>query len=272
MQKTLMIDGDILLFQVGRVTEDVTDFGDQLLESYDMDSAVKLINSELDNISKKTGYKREELVFAISSDTNFRKRFFPTYKSNRKDVRKPLGLKAMREYMLEHADDYATIMLEELEADDVLGMYASAPPADSNSHIAIYSQDKDLKTIPAKQWDFKKGCFITPSEHEASLFLYTQVLMGDSVDGYKGCPKIGKVKSAKALKDCKNELELLEVCHKLFLKAYSNEAKLRLLEQIGQARIFHHTDSLMFFKYDMLYNPYDSLGVTDEMLQMWEEV
>lgn len=266
-----MIDGDIVLFQIGRVTEDVSDFGDQLLESYDHASAIRMIDNELDNISKKTGYKKDELVFAISSDSNFRKRFFPTYKGNRKNVRKPLGLKAMRQYMLDNMEKYSTIQLEELEADDVMGMYASAPQDVSGSEIAIYSQDKDLRTIPAKQWDFKNNKFIHPTFMEGTRWLYTQVLTGDTCDGYKGCPRIGKVKAEKALKDCKDELELLKAAHQLYYGAYQDEAKDKLLEQIQQARIFTYMDSQMFFAHDKLYNPYEYMEVTDEMLSLWEK-
>lgn len=265
-----MIDGDILLFQVGRVTEDITVFGDEVMESFDLDSAVRLIEHELDQISKKTKYKRNEMVFAISSDANFRKRFFPTYKGNRKHIRKPLGLKAMRQLMLDKMEEYQTVMIEELEADDVLGMYATAPTQASGSEVAIYSQDKDLLTVPAKQWDFKKNKFVHPTPLDSTRFLYTQVLTGDAVDGYKGCPKIGKVKAAKALKDCKNEVEMLAECHKLYFKEYGEDAKSKLLEQMGQARILHYADSQLFFAYDLLYNPYEMMEVRDEMLEMWQ--
>ncbi len=266
-----MIDGDIVLFQIGRVTEDISDFGDEVLESYDLDSAIRLIDNEMQSISKKTGYKRDELVLSISSDTNFRKRFFPSYKGNRKNVRKPLGLKAMRQYVLDNAEKYNTIQIEELEADDVMGMYASAPVEVSGSEIAIYSQDKDLKTIPAKQWDFKLGKFIYPDFMESTRFLYKQTLMGDAVDGYKGCPKVGKVKADKLLNDCTTETELLKETHLAFYKVYKEEAKVKLLEQIQQARIFTYMDSQMFFMYDRLYDPYEYMEITDEMLQMWEQ-
>lgn len=269
MRQTLMVDGDIVLFQIGRVTEDVTQFGDELMESYDLDSAIRMIGVELDNISKKTGYKREEIIFAISSDTNFRKVHFPTYKSNRKKVRKPLGLKAMRQHMLDNAEEYQTIMMDALEADDVMGMYGTLPEGMEDNVYAIYSQDKDLFTIPCKQWDFKASKFIHPTELESIHFLYTQVLTGDPVDGYKGCPKIGKVKAARALTGLKDELELLEACHKLYFKHYGTQAKDELLKQIGQARILHFADSQILMQYDLTYDPYEYLeaqGAVEE----WE--
>ncbi len=261
-----MIDGDIVLFQVGRVTEDVTDFGDMQCESFDEEACIRLLDNELDKIAEKTGYSKEEMVFAISCTKNFRKRFFPTYKGNRKNVKKPVGLKFLRQYVLDNAEKFGTLMIEELEADDAMGIYGTAPSSASGSEIAIYSQDKDLRTIPCKQWDFKLDKFYTPTDFEACKFLYTQVLTGDAVDGYKGCPKIGKVKAAKALAECTNELELLQACHALFTKAYSEEeAKEKLLEQIGQARILHHADSILLFGYDTLYDPYEMLEGASEV-------
>ncbi len=271
MKRTLIVDGDIVLFQIGRVTEDITDFGDEVMESYDLESSIRLIDSELDNIAKKTKYKREEIVFAITSATNFRKKHFPTYKSNRKNVRKPLGLKAMRQHMLDNIEKYQTIMLEDLEADDVMGMYGTADPKEVGE-VAIYSQDKDLFTIPIKQWCFKKHKFIYPDPIESCRFLYTQVLTGDVVDGYKGCPKIGKVKAGRALGGLSSELEFLEACHKIYFKQYGKFAKQELLIQIGQARILHHQDAQMLMMYDVTYNPYDILGVEDEVCRMWEQV
>lgn len=273
MKRTLIIDGDIVLFCIGRATEDSSDFGDQLMESYDTESAIRLIDAELESICKKTGYKREELVFAITSPTNYRKKHFPTYKTNRKNIRKPLGLQAMRQHMLDNVEKYSTIMIEDLEADDVMGMYGTAPleVLDGNE-IAIYSQDKDLYTIPVKQWDFKKKKFIKPTMLQSLHFLYTQVLTGDAVDGYKGCPRIGKVKAAKALMNTKSELEMLAACHKLYFKAYGKNAKKELLIQIGQARILHYIDSQLLMQFDVTYDPYEFTGATDEMCRMWEEV
>lgn len=37
------------------------------------------------------------------------------------------------------------------------------------------------------------------SRAQADYNFYLQILMGDAVDGYKGCPGIGKVKGAKLL-------------------------------------------------------------------------
>ncbi len=137
--------------------------------------------------------------------------------------------------------------------------------------ISIYSIDKDLFTIPVRQWDFKKNKFITPTPIESTRFLYTQVLTGDTVDGYKGCPKIGKVKASVALKDCTNELEMLEACYVRYHHVYGDEAKKELLIQIGQARILHHIDFVALLNFKETYNPFKIMNVSSEILNEWSD-
>lgn len=266
--KTLLVDGDILLFTICRITEDVTDFGGEMqFESFNEEMTIQLLDSGIDDIAKKCGYERSEIVFCITDEHNFRKDYFPTYKNNRKNVKKPLGLKFIREYLLDNQIPYQTAMMGGLEADDIMGIYGSGDP----EHMAIYSQDKDLFTIPCKQWCFKKNKFIVPTALESTRFLYTQVLTGDTVDGYKGLKGIGKVKANKALHDCSNELEMLEACHKLYITKHGDEAKTKLLEQIGQARILHNEDYIRLAQDKETYNPYKLLEVTDAMQELWEQ-
>lgn len=263
--KTLIVDGDILNFTIGRVTEDITEFDDQICQSFDEEAIIRHLESGLDDIAEKCGYSRENIIYSISCEKNYRKEHFPTYKSNRKNVVKPLGLKFLRDYLKENAEKYNLLMLENLEADDCMGIFGTA----GNDSISIYSQDKDMLTIPVRQWDFKKKDFITPTVLESNRFLYTQVLTGDTVDGYKGCPRIGKVKAGKALRECQNELEMLEQTYVRFHKVYGEDAKSKLLEQIGQARILHHIDYTALVEFNITYNPFDILNVCDDMLEEW---
>ena len=63
----------------------------------------------------------------------------------------------------------------------------------------IVSQDgvKDMKTIPTIVWDGKD--LLTISEPWADYWHLYQTLVGDTSDGYKGCPGVGKVKAEKLL-------------------------------------------------------------------------
>jgi DNA polymerase-1 len=91
---------------------------------------------------------------------------------------------------------YNTIIYRRLEADDVLGILGTA-----NTDTIIWSEDKDLRTVPAKHWI--DGDVVEISEEEADYNFYHQTLTGDSTDNYKGCPKIGGVTANKLLDvDC----------------------------------------------------------------------
>lgn len=261
----LIVDGDILNFTIGRVTEDISDFGDQVCESYDKEAIIRLLDDGLDKIGEECGYARENIIYAISDEKNYRKEYFPTYKSNRKKVVKPLGLKFLREYLKENAEKYNLLMISKLEADDCMGIFGTS----GDAGVSIYSQDKDLRTIPVRQWDFKKGKFWTPTYVQAMKFLYTQVLTGDTVDGYIGCPKIGKVKADRALADCKNELEMLEACYVRYYMVYKDDAKDELLKQIGQARILHQIDYVSLINFKETYNPFKVLNVNCELMDEW---
>src|SRR3546814_8955273 len=61
----------------------------------------------------------------------------------------------------------------------------------------IVSEDKDMQTLPnVKIWRQDK-LVETTAESAENFWLY-QTLMGDSTDGYKGCPGCGP-KSAEAI-------------------------------------------------------------------------
>jgi DNA polymerase-1 len=266
----LIVDGDILNFTVGRATEDISDFGDQVCKSFSEEDAIKLLDDGIQAIADKCGYDREDIIYSISCTKNYRKSHFPTYKSNRKDVVKPLGLKFIREHLLANTEKYNIFMIEELEADDCMGIAGTS----GDPSISIYSQDKDLRTIPVRQWDFKTGKFWTPTYDQAMKWLYTQVLTGDTVDGYKGCPRIGKVKAEKALSACGNDFELLEQVFVRYYMHYDKDiaiAKEKSLEQFGQARILHQSDFMELKQNNKTFNPYEILGVNTTMLEAWAD-
>lgn len=269
-EPVLIVDGDILNFTIGRATEDISDFGDQVCKSFSEEDAIRLLDQGIDSIAKQCGYDRKNIIYSISDDKNFRKRFFPTYKGNRKEVVKPLGLKFIREHLKKNAEKYNLFMIEELEADDCMGIAGTS----GDESISIYSQDKDLRTIPVRQWDFKKKKFWKPTYEQAMKWLYTQVLTGDVTDGYTGCPKIGMLKATKALQDCSNDLELVRETYVRYYIAYKKDidlAKEKMLAQIGQARILHQTDLIALKQFDKTFDPFEILNISRDMLQEWAD-
>ncbi len=196
---TLLIDGDLWAYRVAAADEQVIDFGDGRFGLYsDVETGVANLDALMEDFQKRLGADR--LIVAISDDANFRKTVLPTYKSNRANVRRPAILKPLLEHFREN---YEVFTRPTLEADDVLGILATNPKVVPGEKI-IVTMDKDLRTVPGLHWNPEKEGLtkeqrptrITPAE--ADLAFYAQVLSGDMVDGYGGCPGIGK-KRAEAL-------------------------------------------------------------------------
>jgi DNA polymerase-1 len=93
--------------------------------------------------------------------------------------------------------DYKCRAFPGLEADDVMGVLATHPKTVRESQPIIISQDKDMQTIPTQVW--RQGELINVTEEMADYYHMFQTLVGDTSDGYKGCPGVGKVKAEKIL-------------------------------------------------------------------------
>ncbi|MCV5902166.1 hypothetical protein OFN63_39325, partial [Escherichia coli] len=66
--------------------------------------------------------KLDVVIMCLTDDHNWRKDVLPTYKENRKGVRKPVGLQELKQRLSEH---YETYIRPSLEADDVMGILAT---------------------------------------------------------------------------------------------------------------------------------------------------
>lgn len=250
MKKIILIDADIELFRISQQHELEVDWGDCVTMSSDSDSAKTVFKERIQGLLDKTG--ADDYILCISGSENFRKKYHPTYKSNRVS-RKPIGYNKLKEYAMEN---FTYKLYEDLEADDVMGILASLPV--KNKEYFIYSDDKDMWTIPALIWCEESGKIVKNTKERADLWLYTQILTGDVVDGYKGCPKVGKVKAEKALADCETEEQLRDAALREFVKAYKDDeaGKQAMLDQAQQARILRHTDWDMKKKSVILWNPW----------------
>jgi len=184
----LLIDGDIIAYKAATSAETPINWGDGLwtLHAFEMDVAIRID----DQISKLVDEAPvQDCIVALSDKDNFRKGIASYYKANRKDVRKPMLLSWAREYMMEK---YNTIIYRGLEADDVLGILSTA-----NTDTLVWSEDKDLLTVPAKHWI--NGEVVTVTEAEADYRFFLQTLTGDTADNYSGCPTVGPKTANKLL-------------------------------------------------------------------------
>lgn len=120
---------------------------------------------------------------------NFRKDVASEYKSNRIHVVRPVLFAALRDVL---RNKYQALVLPRLEGDDLLSMWATEPGADT----VVCSIDKDCRTIPGMLYNPVKDTFMDVTHAEAERFFISQVLTGDRVDGYAGCPGIGPKRAA----------------------------------------------------------------------------
>jgi DNA polymerase-1 len=193
--RTILIDGDVITYTAASAVEREYDWGDDLWTLHsDVGEAQKKATDSIEALTEKL--KADHVVMAFSDVVNFRKSFFPDYKGNRKDKRKPLALKELKAWIGER---YETWVRPGLEGDDVLGILSTHPKMFPGEKI-IVSIDKDFKTIP--------GYFFNPDKDTQPQFIdektadhwhMMQTLMGDATDGYPGCPGIGPKTAEKIL-------------------------------------------------------------------------
>ena len=186
----LLIDADFIVYKACAAAEQEADFGeDVIVVTSNFSEAHRLVTQEITKIKQEFLWDEPELILFFSDSKNFRKKIFPDYKGHR-NRKKPCGyVRIIREL----AESYSVIKMPELEADDALGIYATANPGN-----IIVSPDKDLRQIPGRVYNFDETCLVSPEE--GAKWHLIQTLAGDQTDGYSGVPGIG-IKRAVALFD-----------------------------------------------------------------------
>lgn len=220
-----LIDGDLYLYRTLAATEEETDWGDDVWSlTSDLKAAKTNFNRTVKDYVEECGADWFTLCF--SDKENFRKQLYPNYKSARRKIRKPVGYAYMIDWC---RDNYRTVTLPRLEADDVMGIK-------SNSTTIIISDDKDMKTIPANLYRPQSGELLKITKEEADKNFLTQALTGDSTDGYKGLSGVG-IKKAEAILGARPHWGAVEAA---YVKAgYTKE---EALTQARLARILRTQD------------------------------
>lgn len=191
----LLVDADSIAYKAACAAEEVIDFGDdrEVYVKADKKTIRDIIDQEFERITDLA--KADEVVPALSHSVNWRLDILKSYKGNRANVRKPVGLVYAKTYIRE---DFGGLVKETLEGDDVVGILATERSDDArNERRVIYSVDKDLKGVPGLHL---RGEDIKERDVEgADYFHLFQALVGDPTDGYKGCPGVGAVKAEQIL-------------------------------------------------------------------------
>ena len=195
MTRTLLIDAYVVAYEAASSCEVATHWGDGYWTWHVDENAVKtkvtdMIESIMDNLDGD-----DCKLCLTDSEGNFRKSVLGTYKGNRVNVKKPLVLKQVKQWMI---DELGAYFRPGLEGDDCMGILATVK---SPNERIIVSIDKDMKTIPGLFCRPLNGSFEIEeiSEAEADYWHLYQTLTGDTTDGYSGCPGIGPKKAEAIL-------------------------------------------------------------------------
>ena len=198
---TILMDADMLIYASSAAVEVETDWGNDIWSLHSnvgdaKDSFESSVKSIVTSVLRKTKHKGEhKIIMCLSDTTNFRYQVFPEYKGSRKGKRKPVCYKGLLKYVEE---TYECCRYPNLEGDDCLGYLAT-----TLDNSIVVSGDKDLHGVPCRLYDHLKDEFYVITQEEADRFHLYQTLIGDTCDGYSGCPGVGKVTAEKILaKDC----------------------------------------------------------------------
>lgn len=206
-----LVDADSLVYKVGFAIEDKVTWNEMEVKvgeeqeaqvDYYTNSVTcqKTFDNLINGILLSTGCDDYLLVFTGAN--NFRKTFPISYKAHRKSSRKPSGFDDLFEYA---RANYNTITVGGIEADDYVVYLKTKDPED----YILCAIDKDvLNQTVGTHFNYATGDEVTTRKFEAIWFAYFQTLTGDSTDGYKGCPQVGKVKAEAILDDLKTEKEM----------------------------------------------------------------
>ena len=240
MHRTLLIDGDIVVYQYSSTVEHEVDWGNDVWSLWaDAKEAQQLILQYIDILVDETA--ADDFIFCFSDKDNFRKDIDSNYKSNRKGKRKPVCYKSLKQWI---TDEYKTETWDRLEADDVMGIMATSDMLAGEK--VIVSEDKDLKTIPGLLW--RSGEMLNISQEEADYNHLYQTLVGDATDGYPGLRGVGDKRATELLKT-----PTWETVVKAFEKAGQTEAD--ALVQARLARILRASDYNFEFDQLIIWSP-----------------
>jgi DNA polymerase-1 len=215
--RTAVLDADVIVHKACQHTEGTEDVEwGEFTEEQGLDKCVEIATDMAWDWSRTAGCNECVLAFSGRSEANFRKAVMTQYKAHRTQP-KPEYYHETRQALM---DKFTYEVAERLEGDDIMGLLLTGGDVD----VAV-STDKDVYTLPGQvlripfnEYDPHVVKAITPLE--ADRYFMRQVLTGDSSDGYKGAPGIGKVKAERALEECTSVEEMWKVVVRLYTEQY----------------------------------------------------
>jgi len=188
-----LLDGDVIAYRAAISAED--DFGDgDIIATPEL--ACPVADRIIEDWMRQSRCKKAIICLSPrESKSTFRYKLLDSYKGTRKGS-KPQVYWEVVDYI---EQNYKVARIDGLEADDVMGIYATSPKLDNPTVVSI---DKDIQSLPARIHIVDK--FRRPIKQRRSQADYhwmLQTLTGDTVDNYKGCPGVGEKTAPRILAD-----------------------------------------------------------------------
>lgn len=247
----LLVDGDVLRYEIGAVCQSMEPlFDTMVIKPHSERRVEEAVDAMLERISHATDCSSFEVF--LSGTTNFRTDIAITdiYKGKRLKSVKPYHWSTVGQILREQ---YGAYTVHGAEADDALSIFGRQDP----DTVVCASRDKDIRIVPC--WHYAWKCGDKQPEipvHKVSelgeigwakypsggyklvgnglKFFYAQILAGDDIDNYKGCPSIGPKIAADLLATCTSELELWEATYWTYHRKLGAEEGLRRLIENAQ--------------------------------------
>jgi len=232
---TALIDGDILVYSVGFVSQIQEQVESQYVNGeLIFEGGLMTIPSSWEETTHTTDCMINNICSQVEatdykiylSDTYTFRDDLPNidYKGNRNNP-KPYWYYAIRNYLLNNHG--AEIGLD-IEADDMMGIHQT-------DKTIICSIDKDLLQIPGRHFNWKSKEYKNITEQQGDMFKWRQVLSGDPIDNIPGLPKIGKQKAYNFVKMYYNDKDFVDKIKFLYILFYGPENGLNVYEDTVKA-------------------------------------
>ncbi len=180
--KVIGEDGQEVLNEKGNYTYEEKSFEDI---KYHIDNIMIDLFNTL-GASKYIGY------LDCNFDKNFRLKYYPEYKANRKGKEKPKFFKEAKEYLVEQ---WGLICVNGIEADDAVNITR----LNYKDSITV-CVDKDLLNLTGTlMYNAKTNAFVNTDLNQAEYSFWFDMITGQSGDNIKGIPGKGKKFAEKLL-------------------------------------------------------------------------
>jgi len=177
-----------------------------------LENAIHIMKKAIKSLETQLQYHTDGLgtsYYYISLGGSFREKEYPTYKANRKDMRRPANLEECKAWLM--SEKGATSVPGRFEADDLMAM-------NKKEGDIICSIDKDLLQVPGHHFNWVRNEYKVVSKEDGLRSLYTQMLTGDTSDGIPGIKGVGPVTAKKLLEDLSSEYLMYCVVLKAYLE------------------------------------------------------